>query len=159
MKVETVKFGDLYVDEETVITMPEGLPGFPGFSRFVLIERLDTAPFCWLQSVEQPNLNLVMMNPFFFMPDYNPELETIIQIRKWEGIKSDDLQVFVVVNILEDDGNKRVTANLIGPIVVNKITKEAVQFVFSNSQYSHRHDVIKSLEDIVRESIKNNLST
>lgn len=150
MEIKTRKFGDIDIDENLILTMPEGLPGFPGFDRFILIERSETAPFCWFQSVDQPNLNLVIMNPFFFKPDYEPELETIIEIRNWHGVKKEELQVFVVVNISGEGDNKKITANLMGPIVVNQKTKEAVQFVFSNSTYSHQHDVLNSLEQLVR---------
>ncbi|MBF0211533.1 MAG: flagellar assembly protein FliW [Desulfamplus sp.] len=154
MKIQTRKFGEIDIDENLILTMPEGLPGFPGFDRFILIEKAETTPFCWFQSIEQPNLNLVIMSPFFFKPDYEPELETIIEIRNWHGVKKEELQVFVVVNISGEGESKTITANLMGPIVVNQKTKEAVQFVFSNSNYSHQHDVLKSLEELVKCSEK-----
>lgn len=56
----------------------------------------------------------------------------------------------MVVNIAGDGENKKITANLMGPIVVNQKTKEAVQFVFSNTPYSYQHDVLKSLEELVK---------
>jgi len=155
VKIQTRKFGEIDIDESLILNMPEGLPGFPGFERFILIERPETAPFCWFQSVDQPNLNLVIMSPFFFKPDYEPELETIIEIRNWHGVENKELQVFVVVNISGEGNDKKITANLMGPIVVNQRTKEAVQFVFSNSTYSHQHDVLKSLEQLVISSDKN----
>lgn len=154
MNIQTRKFGEIDIDENLILTMPEGLPGFPGFDRFILIERTETKPFCWFQSVEQPNLNLVIMSPFFFKPDYEPELETVIEIRNWHGVQKGDLQVYVVVNIAGDGEEKKITANLMGPIVVNQKTKEAVQFVFSNSAYSHQYDVLQSLEQLVRCSEK-----
>jgi flagellar assembly factor FliW len=150
VKIQTRKFGEINIDENMILTMPEGLPGFPGFDRFILIEKTETAPFCWFQSVDQPNLNLVIMSPFFFKPDYEPELDTIIEIRNWHGVKKEELMVYVVVNISGDGEDKRITANLMGPIVVNQKTKEAVQFVFSHSSYSHQHDVLKSLEEMVK---------
>ncbi len=147
MKIKTRKFGDIDIDEKEILTMPEGLPGFPGYNRFVVLKRPETAPFCWLQSVEEPNLNIVMMSPFYFMPEYDPKLDTIIDMRKWHGVKKDTLQVYVVVNILGEGEDKTISANLMGPIVINQESKEAVQFVFSKSEYSHRHNVLKSLEE------------
>lgn len=147
MKITTRKFGDIDIDEKEIVSMPEGLPGFPGFDRFIVIERKETAPFCWYQSVEEPNLNLVIMNPYYFMPDYNPELESIVAMRGWQEAPSDALEVFVVINIFQEGEKKRITANLMGPIVINRERKEAVQFVFSNSDYSHQHDVLRSLEE------------
>ncbi|MBF0200963.1 MAG: flagellar assembly protein FliW [Desulfamplus sp.] len=148
MKIKTRKFGEIQIEEEQILTMPEGLPGFPGFEKFVVVELKDTAPFCWFQSVEEPNLNLVMISPFYFMPDYDPELDIIMEIRNWHDTKKEAFEVYVVVNIMGEGDTKQITANLMGPIVINREKKEAVQFVFSNSVYSHRHDVLKSLDKI-----------
>ncbi|MBF0200263.1 MAG: flagellar assembly protein FliW [Desulfamplus sp.] len=148
MKIKTRKFGEIEIEEENIITMPEGLPGFPGFDRFVVIQPQETAPFCWFQSLEEPNLNLVIMSPFYFMPEYDPELDILIGMRNWHGAEKEDFQVYVVVNILGEGGGKQITANLMGPIVINMLKKEAVQFVFSNSVYSHHHDVLQSLDKI-----------
>lgn len=147
MKIKTRKFGEIDIDEKQILTMPEGLPGFPGFDRFIVLEQPETAPFCWFQSVDEPNLNLVIMSPFYFMPDYDPELDTIINIRNWHGTEKDQLQVYVVVNIFGEGEDRSITANLMGPIVINGRTREAVQFVFSNAIYSHQHDVLKSMEE------------
>jgi flagellar assembly factor FliW len=147
VKIKTRKFGDIDIDEKEIVTMPEGLPGFPGFERFIVLNRPETAPFRWFQSVDGPNLNLVIMSPYDFMPDYDPELETIASMRGWQGTSEASLEVFVVVNIFEEGEKKKITANLMGPIVINRMRGEAVQFVFSNSGYSHQHDVLKSLEE------------
>lgn len=75
MKIQTRKFGEIDIDENLILTMPEGLPGFPGFDRFILIERTETKPFCWFQSVENPNLNLVIMSPFSLSQTMNQNLK------------------------------------------------------------------------------------
>ncbi|SLM29213.1 Flagellar assembly factor FliW [Desulfamplus magnetovallimortis] len=147
MKIKTRKFGDIEIDDDQILTMPEGLPGFPGFDLFVVLERPETAPFCWLQCIQDPNLNLVMMNPYYFMPDYDPDLDAIITIRNWHGVERDDFQIYVVVNIFGEGEEKKITANLMGPIVINRKSGEAVQFVLSNSCYSHQHNILKSMEE------------
>ena len=68
MKINTRKFGRIEIEKTKILSMPEGLPGFPGFERFVLLEDPKTAPFCWFQSVQEPNLALIVMNPLLFMP-------------------------------------------------------------------------------------------
>lgn len=143
MKIMTRKFGEIEIDEQKILFMPEGLPGFPGFERFVLMEDLKSAPFCWLQSVEAPNLALVVMSPFIFKPDYDIDLEAFIASRKWKGIKTKDLLIYVVINISEGEKDKKITANLIGPIVINPKTNEAVQVIMPNSAYSHQYNVLE----------------
>lgn len=143
MKIDTRKFGEIEIDEKKVLTMPEGLPGFPGFTRFALLEDPKSAPFCWLQSIEEPSLALVIMSPFLFKPDYRFDLESVIKARNWTGVKEANIVIYVVVNISDrKDSDKRITANLIGPLVINSENGEAVQVVISDTTYSHQHNVL-----------------
>lgn len=144
MKINTRKFGEIVIDEQKILIMPEGLPGFPGYDRFILLEDRKTAPFCWLQSLEEPGLTLVVMNPLIFKPDYRLSLEKFINDRGWKGVKEEDLLVYVVVNISGEKENKKITANLMGPLVVNPKNNEAVQVVISDPVYSYQYDILKS---------------
>nr|NJM03600.1 flagellar assembly protein FliW [Desulfobacula sp.] len=144
MKINTRKFGEIVIDDQKILTMPEGLPGFPGFERFVLLEDKKTEPFCWLQSIEGPDLALVIMNPLVFKPDYRLSLEKFIKDRDWQGVKEEDLLVYVVVNITEEKGNKKITANLMGPLVINSKNNEAVQVIISDPVYSYQYNILKS---------------
>ncbi len=144
MKIKTRKFGEIEIDENKTLSMPEGLPGFAGFERFVLLEDPKTAPFCWFQSLEEPNLALVLMSPFLFEPDYEIDLKGFIASRGWENVETKDLVVYVVINITKGEGVNKITANLIGPIIINLKNNEAIQVVISNSIYSHRHNVLES---------------
>lgn len=143
MKINTRKFGEIEIDEQKILTMPEGLPGFPGYERFALIEDSKTAPFCWYQSVEEPNLSLIVMNPFVFKQDYQIDLSSFIITRGWTDVKIEDLLVYVVVNIIKEETQTKITANLIGPLVINPNNNEAIQVAISNSTYSHQHNVLE----------------
>lgn len=142
MKIQTRKFGEIDIDEKKILTMPEGLPGFPGFEKFTLIEDSKTSPFCWYQSVEEPNLALILLNPYLFKPDYEVDLEAFIKIRGWRDVSVEDLLVYVVVNISGDPPERKITANLIGPLIINSRNNEAIQAAVSNSDYSHQHKVL-----------------
>lgn len=144
MKIMTRKFGEIEIDEKKILFMPEGLPGFQGFERFVLLEDPKSAPFCWFQSIEEPNLALVIMSPFIFKPDYEIDLEEFMASREWKGIKTEDLLIYVVINILEEEKGKKITANLIGPIIINSKNNQAIQVIISDSPYSHQHNVLES---------------
>ncbi|CCK81706.1 flagellar assembly protein FliW [Desulfobacula toluolica] len=144
MKINTRRFGEIEIDADKILFMPEGLPGFPGFERFVLFEDPQSAPFCWFQSMEEPNLALVMLSPFVFKPDYEIDLKEFIVSRGWKDIQVDDLLVYVVINIFKGERGKRITANLMGPIIINSINNQAIQVVISDSTYSHQHNVIES---------------
>ncbi len=148
MKINTRKFGDIDIDETKILTMPEGLPGFLEFKRFILLENPDTKPFCWFQSVENPNLALVVINPFLFKPDYNLDLKGVIRIRKWSAVRPEDLLIYVVVNISETNlHQKKITANLIGPLIINPFKNEVVQLVLSDGVYSHKYNILEPGEN------------
>lgn len=142
MKIGTRKFGEIEIDETKILTMPEGLPGFDGFERFVLLEDPKTAPFCWFQSVDEPNLALVIMDPLVFKPDYNIGLEQIIKNLDWKDITTNEILVYVVVNIFSQNEEKKITANLVGPIVINAKTNTALQVVLSDTTYSCQYNIL-----------------
>jgi flagellar assembly factor FliW len=143
VRIKTRKFGEIVIEEQKILTMPEGLPGFPGFERFVLLEDKITEPFSWFQSIEEPNLALVIMNPLVFKPDYRLSLEKFISDRGWKGVKEEDLLVYVVMNISGEKENKKITANLMGPLVVNSKNNEVVQVIISDPAYSYQYNILK----------------
>ncbi|MDA3791463.1 MAG: flagellar assembly protein FliW [Desulfobacula sp.] len=147
MKINTRKFGEIEIDDKKILTMPEGLPGFPGFERFVLFEDPKAAPFCWFQSIEAPNLSLIVMNPVVFKPDYQLNLQGLIADRDWKEVKPDKLLIVVVINIKEDECGKRITANLMGPLVINLENQEAIQMALCDSDYSHQYDVLGAISN------------
>jgi len=146
LKINTRKFGEIDIDEDKILTMPEGLPGFPGFEQFVLFEDKKTAPFCWFQSIEAPNLSLVVMNPSVFKPDYQLDLQGLIDSRGWKDTTPENLLIFVVINIQEGRQEKSITANLMGPLVINLENREVIQMAISDPDYSHQYDVLESLK-------------
>ncbi len=141
MKIKTKKFGEIDAPEDKIITMPAGLPGFPETRRYVIVEREETQPFNWLQCVDDPDLALVIINPYLFKPDYSVDLKPALKEMSWEGEAEDSLILYVVVNVSEGVPRK-VTANLIGPIVINTRKREGVQMIINDSPYSHQHPVL-----------------
>jgi flagellar assembly factor FliW len=143
VKINTKKFGQIEIDETKILSMPEGLPGFPGFERFVLLEDPKTLPFCWFQSIEEPFLALILTDPFIFKKDYALDLSGFIAARGWEGVQTEDLLIYVVVNISDGKAETRITANLMGPLVMNPKNNEVIQVVISDTDYSHQYNLLE----------------
>ncbi len=53
MQIKTSRFGTIHAPEERILEFPEGLVGFPGLSRFLVIDDETSAPFQWLQSLDE----------------------------------------------------------------------------------------------------------
>lgn len=141
MKIKTRKFGEIDIAEEKIITMPMGLPGFPGCRRFVLLELQETRPFCWYQSADDPNLVLVVMNPQLFQPDYRADYRSAIREMEWKDTTEEDMAIYVVLTVNET-GPNRITANMMGPIVINTKQREAVQLIHLDGNHSLKHPIM-----------------
>src|SRR5207253_2464734 len=134
---------------ETVeTTLPEirfaaGLPGFPEARRFALVQVDDAAqdtPFFVLRSLEDAELELVVVPPAGFFPDYAPEVDADTVDRP--GIPSGENVLALVIATL---GANRAgaPANLLAPLVINRHTLDAVQTVLVASGHDVRAPLIR----------------
>ena len=141
MKVDTKTRGIIDVDERQKITIPQGLFGFEGYVNFVLIDA-EQEPFYWLQSTDDKNIAFVIINPFVFRPDYE------INIAGGEladlGIQKPEQAVIFSIVTIPHEGT--ITANLQGPLVINRDTKIAKQAILNDSRWQTRHDIMAELE-------------
>ena len=127
--------------------MPFGMLGFPEEKRYVIMQHREDSPFFWYQSVDDPALAFVITNPFLFKPDYSVRLEDTVDQMSWiEDKEKGMLEVYVVVNIPKSSPDK-MTANLIGPILINNRTHQAVQMVIADSPYSHKFSLVGKSKD------------
>jgi flagellar assembly factor FliW len=125
--------------------MPVGMLGFPGKSRFILLDRKESKPFLWYQCVDDPSLAFVIMNPYLFNPDYSLNIQQVMKEMSWKNVNAEDLSVFVVVNI-PHGAPERITANLMAPLILNIKKLEALQKVFHDSPYSHKYPIFSDNE-------------
>ena len=139
MKLVTSRFGELDVPDNLVIHMTKPVLGFEQLRKYVIVETRDFEPFKWYQSVEDPDVAFVIVNPLLFFPDYVIEVNPKeIEELRIENIA--DVATYAIVTIPQD--YTRMTANLQGPIVVNTGTNLAKQLVLVNSHYKIRHRLI-----------------
>lgn len=141
MKLKTKYFGEMEVNEEKIIDFPEGIPGFEGTKRFIIINNPDEEnPFQWLQSVDEPNLAFVIISPFFVKFDYDIVLpESAVEKLKIKDEKDVGLYTIVVV----PENIEEMTTNLSGPIVINTKEKLGKQVVLDDNRYSTKHYIFK----------------
>ena len=142
MKIKTTRFGTINIEEGKVITMPLGMLGFSDKKRFVILQHKENSPFFWYQSVDDPTLAFVITSPFFFKPDYEIDIDDVLSEMSWnEDVEKNNLELYVIVNIPKGSPDK-MTANLIGPVLINNKAHQAVQMVLSNSPYTHKFPLV-----------------
>lgn len=121
--------------EAGALVFPDGLPGFPDLTQFVLVELREDGAFQELRSVDDPDISMIVCVPWLFFPDYAPELTDDDQDDL--GIEAEeDAVVFVPVTF--DEEQRTVNLNLLGPFVVNSKTRRGRQLVLADSDYPVR---------------------
>jgi flagellar assembly factor FliW len=138
------QFGEVEIDAQQVIRMPGGMPGFLGHKRFAIINREEIWPFSVYQCVDDPDLSFFVMDPFLFKPDYEVHLAQALRDAGWPQEDMDQVKIYSIVNTSMGVPEK-ITANLMGPLLINTRRREAVQLVLHNSPYSHQHRIFGEL--------------
>lgn len=127
-------FGPLSVPPEDIIIMPEGMLGFAGERRFVLLPAAPEGIF-WLQSVDDGALIFLLVDPFKFFPDYVVESAEIPEPGPDERVA-----VLSIVTLPRERGGA-CSANLQGPVVIQFPERQARQVILTDQRYSTRHEL------------------
>jgi flagellar assembly factor FliW len=124
--IQTDRFGELSIDADQILAIPGGIPGFPTMHRAVLLPVDPDNLFFWIQAADDPALAFLAVVPWTFFPDYEPEIPT--QDQDELGLNdAHDALVLCLVTVHRDPD--RLTANLLGPVIVNTATSTARQVV------------------------------
>ncbi|MFH2093684.1 MAG: flagellar assembly protein FliW [Pseudomonadota bacterium] len=141
MKINTRQFGEIEIDEEKIINIPLGIPGFRENKRYVLLQREETVPFLLFQCMDDPNLSFVILDPVQFFSEYTIERKDIEKMVSWD-LETEEVSCFVIVTIPNGTPEK-MTANFMAPLIINNNRKEGLQLILQNSTYSHQHQLLK----------------
>jgi flagellar assembly factor FliW len=141
VKVLTKAYGVIEVDERQKVSFPSGLFGFELIKDYVLIDA-ERQPFYWLQSLEVEQVAFITINPFLFRPDY--ELDIDDELVRDIGISSpEEALIFTIVTI---PASGPMTANLQGPLIINRKTRIGKQGVLTDPRWKTKHDILEELK-------------
>lgn len=147
MKLNTTRFGEIDVKENDIITLPEGLVGFPEYTRYVLLDHDKDSPFKWLQSLDEGAVAFVVMSPLMFRPDYTVEV-TEEEVSSLTLESAEDAVISVIVTIPSDP--KKISANLKAPLVFNAKNRIGKQVIVKDAQYQTKHFIIDEMKKYAR---------
>lgn len=123
---------DLTYEEKDIIKFDEGLIGMPHLQRMVLINNTEIAPFFLLCSLDDSQINFLVLEANTYFPNYSPHFSEILRQQLGIG-KTENPLVLVTVTIASEWIKS--TINLRAPIVVAAATMQGAQVVLSDSQY------------------------
>jgi flagellar assembly factor FliW len=141
MKIKSKPYGEIEIDARQVIRFPQGLLGFEDRHDWALLDSTQ-APFLWLQSLDETNLAFVLLQPDFFRTDYILDLSDLDRESLGDP-DGEDLLVFAICTIPEDQS--RMTANLQGPVVVNRKDGLGRQTIQASPQWKVRHLILEEM--------------
>jgi flagellar assembly factor FliW len=140
--VKTGRFGQITVADEEIITLQQGLLGFPQYTKFCLYDAGDETLILWLQSLDEPQIAFPVLEPKIFKPDYAARLSAM-ELRE---LKLDNINQSAVFSILTIPADvTQMTANLKAPIVINLKERIARQVVLQENEYNIRHPMFREL--------------
>jgi flagellar assembly factor FliW len=140
--VKTGRFGQLTVGDGELISIPQGLLGFPEYTKYCLVDPGDETLILWLQSLDNPNVAFALLEPKIFRPDYTARLSAA-ELRE---LKLDNINQSTVFSILTiPDDITQMTANLKAPLVINLKEQLAKQVVLQENEFSIKHLMFKEL--------------
>lgn len=147
VEVNTNAFGKIAIEDDKIIYFEHGILGFPDLKRFTLIfniEKGEESSIKWLQSLDEPNFAMPVMNPELVMEDYELMFDTELLKPLGMNLEPDNLLMFVTVTVPKDI--TKITVNLKAPIIVNVQECRAVQLISDNDAYSIKYEIYDKLE-------------
>jgi flagellar assembly factor FliW len=141
VKVATKAYGIIDIDERQKITVSAGLFGFESIKDYILLDA-ERQPFYWLQAVDVEQVAFILVNPFLFRPDYEIDIndEELVEI----GI-SDPQKALIFTIVTIPAGGGPMTANLQGPLVINRETRQGKQAILTDPRWKTRHDIMEEM--------------
>ncbi|GHV82143.1 flagellar assembly factor FliW [Spirochaetia bacterium] len=141
MKASTKAYGVIDVDERQKIVFPAGLFGFEALKDYILLDA-DRQPFYWLQSLDVEQAAFILVNPFLFRPDY--ELDINDEDMRAIGISSPEKALVFSIVTIPPDGSP-MTANLQGPLIINRDLRIGKQAILTDARWKTKHDIMEEM--------------
>ena len=131
MMIQTGQCGEIEVSEDTLLTFPSGIVGFPAVQQFVVLDVEEDCQYQWFQSVTEPDLAFIIIDVHLLDPEFQVEVSDE-GLAELEITETDPVLVMAVVT-LPSGRPEQATANLRAPLVVNLRTRKGKQLILHES--------------------------
>ena len=141
MKITTRVFGEIDIEESKIIHFQGGIVGFPDLTDFAIIhdaEKDSENPIRWMQSMQEPNFAMPVMDPLAVCPDYNPTVEDEM-LKPIGELNPDSILVLVTLTVPQDV--KKMSVNLQAPFIINADERKAIQLIVDPDRYEVRFTI------------------
>lgn len=115
--IDTPRFGSLEIADEARIEFPEGLIGVDG-TQYTLLARDSDSSFLWLQSLDDAEFAIPVVNPWRFFASYEVKISDADAARL--GLDDDHADADVYVTVRAAGELEDFSVNLRAPILVHE---------------------------------------
>jgi flagellar assembly factor FliW len=149
-QLETRRFGTTEYEPESIFQFPSGLPGFEAEREFVFLQRPQTDPLLFLQSISNAGLCFIALPILAADPQYRlqltPEDRADLELPPEGDLAIGKDILCAAILCAADESHPQPTANLHAPIVVNLRRRIGLQAVQMQSDYSYHHPLLTPQE-------------
>ena len=120
MEIQSKLLGNLQIDPDTIISFPQGIPGFEDQTRFKLFHQEGSEIVFWLQSVDSEDLTFSVAHPVNFNIFYNFTLSDAEQ-DLLEARNGEELIILILLHKENEvsDGKPTIKGSIKSPILIN----------------------------------------
>ena len=137
MEIQSKLLGKQQADPESILTFPQGIPGFEDQTRFKLFHQEGSEIVYWLQAVDNEDLTLSVAHPSHFNINYNfvltDEDEKLLQLTNAENL-------LILIVLHKEDGNDTekptIKGSIKSPLIINTDTRIGLQKVLVSIEQS-----------------------
>lgn len=122
-------FGPIQVPRSSLITFPDGMPGFAGLRQFIVVPAAADGLY-WLQDCSDAGIIFLLGEPNRFVEGYDPRLDLP---------ESEEIGVLGIITL--PTPGESATMNLQGPLIIDFASRMGEQVVLEPGAWSTRHEV------------------
>ncbi|MDR1842036.1 MAG: flagellar assembly protein FliW [Holophagales bacterium] len=122
------------------VHFPAGLIGFPELKRFRLFEPSGAYPFKFLQAIQQEEYSFVCIDIGAIQPEYEAPLSE--DDSAFLAAESHDDVIMMALVVIPED-LRQMTANLAGPLVINKHTLKGRQLALDAEKFPLKYQILR----------------
>jgi flagellar assembly factor FliW len=143
MKINTLRFGEIDIEQERIFEFALPIIGFNELTNFVIVDLNQDGLFKWLQSTEDPALAFPIVSVYSLNIDYTIDLPDNVV----ETLNITDVDSILVMNIasIPQDNPQGSTLNLLAPLIFNLKNYLAGQVILSGSGYDISFPLFKKV--------------
>ncbi len=140
------RVGEIEYTYDDIFLFKNGIYGFENLKDFIVtvLPYEDTPKiYKYLQSTEEPNIALIVMNvPLNSKGGGIIDTKDLHSHLELRGLKLEDIALFLVTSIHNEAGRQRVSVNTKAPIILASAAREGWQVILDSADYQVKHYLV-----------------